>query len=212
MLSEHLYVEGVKNNAITPDFLSEAASQSLSRVLSHTKSEKGFGIVTTFRREVDADTNFALLGKAEMIARSAGFGFFKVRGYWQEETGEGEKNLVEEVSLFIPNYGGTDLLGVLKNVARLSSPPQFGFIYSDGKILSLWEDRGGNYVSTISFNKISVTTIESLLKRLKSKELEGGSAVKKGKGTGIAFFFESFWKRPGSMFEAIGFGKRGYIY
>ena len=84
-------------------------------MLTHTYSKEGFGIVTPFRKSAGTNRNFELLKDAEDIARSAGFGFFKIRGYWYEENDKTkERTLVEEISLFIPNHEGKNLLDVLK--------------------------------------------------------------------------------------------------
>ena len=197
-------------------FLTEGASQSLSRVLAHTKTKTGFGIVTPFRKEASQKKNFELLSKAEVIARDAKFGFFKIRGYWYEENPDTkEKKQVEEISLFIPNYGGEDLLDVLKKISNLSDPRQDGFIYShDGK-MELWGKKGDDYNIITEFSKITPSNVEEMLKKIKDGKLVGGSAARdRGReklSTTSGFYFESFWVTPGNSIGAMVFTEQGYI-
>lgn len=205
---------GAFKQFVDTQFLTEAASQSLGRVISHIGSDYGFGVVTPFRKSANISANFKLLDEAESIARKAGFGFFKVRGYWYEEDENKKRTLVEEISLFIPNKKGENLIGVLKDIADLSKPRQDGFIYSDGKTLQLWEHKGEpEYHVTMSFDKTTTDTIEGLLKKLKDKQIYAGSAIRDRKKEGQAgFFFESFWVKPESSVGAMSLGKSGYIF
>jgi hypothetical protein len=198
------------------NFLTETASQSLSRILNHTYSKNGFSLVTPFRKEVSTKENFDNLHKAEKIAKDYGFGFFKVRGFWYE-TKDNDKSLIEEISLFIPNYKGHDLLDVSKKISNLSILKQDGFIFADGSgKIEYWAKDGEDYRVAATMNKITFDSVKNLLEKLKKKEIVGASARDREKNNNSnmtsGYYFENFWVKPGNSIGAVIFNSDGYIF
>jgi hypothetical protein len=73
---------------------------SLSRVASHVE-KRPFAILTAFRGSNSLQTNRTLNKKLENDIRSAGFGFEKLIGTYEEELEDGSKRRVTEESFMV---------------------------------------------------------------------------------------------------------------
>lgn len=90
---------------------------SLNRINKHFKTS-GFGIVTAYRTDNSLKQNKANQKTLENAIRSAGFGFIRVQGVWDEKLGKGPES---EPALFIPakiKGGGVDSVGLRELVIK----------------------------------------------------------------------------------------------
>jgi len=98
---------------------------SLGRVYQHIKKDasESFAILTAFRGGLSKRDNIKRNKQLQSDVRSLGYGFFKVKGYWQEcqdpeieysECPDDLKVPVVEESLFVPNISQKEAVKLAK--------------------------------------------------------------------------------------------------
>lgn len=81
----------------------ELQEATFGRIVQHMKNLKdGFVMVSADRSERAGSENKAARKKAWQVIRSAGKGFVKVKGGYVETTPEGDKQDVDELTMFVP--------------------------------------------------------------------------------------------------------------
>lgn len=138
--------------------------KSLGRVYQHVKNSdiKSFGIVTSYRSSNPKQKNIATFGELQAAVRSAGLGFNKLQGHWQECQDSGipydkcpKDQLVDaaEPSLFISGIA-LDMIQMLSN-----KYDQDAFVYSGpetgGKVTLFFRDGSKQPIGEFSPHKIA---------------------------------------------------------
>ena len=79
----------------------------LSRVFQYVEDDKrDFGIVSAYRGEKTREENLKLHDELKAQVRKMGYGYIELRGGYREESG----NVVEELSLLVPNVKKTEIV------------------------------------------------------------------------------------------------------
>jgi hypothetical protein len=131
---------------------------SLNRVFQHTEEtdSASYGILTSWRAANPKSVNLANFNKLQQELRSAGLGFFKLKGQWPEcqdstipydECPQDKIVMASEPSLFVPNITKdliVSLMGKYKQDSVMYSGEETGgevvFIKNDGT-----ESPAGNF-------------------------------------------------------------------
>ena len=99
---------------------------SISRIVSHIKSDRSFGVVSAFRDDFSHKENIDRHNNLKTKVRSSGYGFIDMKGGYK-----GDQGFVEELSLFIPNVSKNDILKFGKDL------DQHSVIFKDSKEFAL---------------------------------------------------------------------------
>ena len=106
---------------------------SLSRVWQHVENRRPFAFVSLSRGDMNSDEKLEAYNKLKSEVRAKGYGFIETKGGYLEKgvDGKEDKDIIDELSLMIPNMKKEDALEI--GQIDLGYGPQDTILYADGE-------------------------------------------------------------------------------